>query len=230
MIRTFADRRALRTSLLPTKPQHSTWLSSRSGRVRIALMVLALAAPGQSWANGATCPGFAAAVLHNSGASNPFSVTIGDVSGDGKPDLVVANYGSQTCRSCWGAGTVSSRRRSPTASASARVQRRSADVNGDGKPDLAVVNEGTRAPCQSCWGTANGTFAGAVGYGAGDTRVRWRLGTSTVTASPTSRSRTPMPTPSRSYWGTGTARSPPRLTTPRHQPRVSGAWGRQRRR
>ena len=154
-MRAFADCRASRSSLLPTKPRHSTWLSSRSGRVHIALMVLALAAPGQSWANGATCPNFAASVLHNSGGTFPYAVTIGDVNGDGKPDLVVANYGSHTVSILLGSGNGLLRaRRSPTAPASTRVQWRSATSTATASPTSPLRTSNSSAPCQSCWGTA----------------------------------------------------------------------------
>ena len=166
MMRAFADCRASRTSLVQTNPRHSMWLSSRSGRVRIALMVLALATPGQSWANGATCPDFAAAVLHNSGGNNPSGVTIGDVSGDGKPDLVVANSGSHTVSILLGSGNGLF---APAVTYAVGFGPRAAaiaDVNGDGKADLAVANEGFNT-VSILLGNGNGTFAAAVGYGTG---------------------------------------------------------------
>ncbi len=75
--------------------------------------------------------------------TTPYSVTIGDVDGDGKPDLVVANYGSSTISVFRNTGTIGS------VSFAAKVDFPTwpgplcvaiGDVDGDGKPDLAVVN------------------------------------------------------------------------------------------
>ena len=74
----------------------------------------------------------------------PFSVSIGDIDGDGKPDLVVMNPFSNTVSSVLRntsiSGTVSF---SPRVDFTTGVQPRSVsigDIDGDGKPDLAVAN------------------------------------------------------------------------------------------
>jgi hypothetical protein len=83
----------IRASLLHPNPRQSTRSSSRAGRVRIVLIVVVLAAFGRSGANCATCPDFAAAVNYGAG-SGPEAMALGDVNGDGKPDLAVADNGS----------------------------------------------------------------------------------------------------------------------------------------
>ena len=91
---------------------------------------------------------FQAAVAYNSGAQEPHSLAVADVNGDGKPDVVVANYyclinvcpfdlvgvllgngdGTFQTAATYGSGAQGT--------ASITV----ADVNGDGKPDLLVAN------------------------------------------------------------------------------------------
>ena len=79
-------------------------------------------------------------------ASIPWSVAIGDLNGDGKPDLAVANYGSgivsvllNTTAPGSTTATFAAKRPSPSASGPRSVA--IGDLNGDGKPDLAVANE-----------------------------------------------------------------------------------------
>jgi len=78
--------------------------------------------------------------------SNPFNVAIGDLDGDGKPDLAVANYGSNTVSVLQNTATSGS---ISTGSFAANVDFATGshpegvaigDLDGDGKPDLAVIN------------------------------------------------------------------------------------------
>ncbi|HEX6833336.1 MAG TPA: VCBS repeat-containing protein, partial [Rudaea sp.] len=93
---------------------------------------------------GATLPSFAAQQTFGVGTS-PYSVAIADVDGDGKPDLIVANFGTSTVSvlvntTAPGAATPSfaAQRTFPTGSEPGSVQ--VADVDGDGLPDLIIAD------------------------------------------------------------------------------------------
>jgi large repetitive protein len=93
---------------------------------------------------GATTPTFAPQVTFPTGAI-PYSVSIGDFNGDGKPDLATANSGSNTASillntTTTGAATptFATQVTFPTGINSISVS--IGDFNGDGKPDLAVSN------------------------------------------------------------------------------------------
>jgi hypothetical protein len=127
----------------------------------------------------ATTPGsslsFLPAVAYDSGGSGEAgdfrTVAVADVNGDGKPDVVVANFWTSTMGVLLGNGdgtfqpavSFNAGIHSPTAIAIA-------DVNGDGKPDLVV----------GIWsggvgvllGNGDGTFQPAVAYASGGCKSR----------------------------------------------------------
>ncbi|GAA0706628.1 hypothetical protein GCM10009105_04820 [Dokdonella soli] len=95
-------------------------------------------------APGATTPSFATQQTFATGRG-PFSVTAADVNGDGKPDLIVANYGDNTASvllntTAPGAATPSFATQQTFATGSGPFSVTAADVNGDGQPDLIVAN------------------------------------------------------------------------------------------
>ena len=75
--------------------------------------------------------------------TNPNLVAIGDIDGDGKPDLAVANYGSATVsvyRNTSSSGTLSFATKVDFTTGTSPNSVAIGDVDGDGKPDLAVAN------------------------------------------------------------------------------------------
>ena len=119
---------------------------------------------------------FQAAVAYGSGGFAAESVAVADVNGDGKPDIVVTNCGSNTnCTNGTvgvllgdGNGTFQT---AVSYSASARAYSAAvADVNGDGKPDLIVANTNG---VDILLGNGDGTFQAAGTYGSGGSAAQW---------------------------------------------------------
>ena len=93
---------------------------------------------------GAATPSFAAKTDFATG-SGPISVAMGDVNGDGRPDLAVANDCSNSVSvllntTAPGAATPSFAAKTDFPTGSVPYSVAMGDVNGDGKPDLAVAN------------------------------------------------------------------------------------------
>src|SRR5206468_4724822 len=72
--------------------------------------------------------------------SSPYSVAIGDLNGDGKPDLVVPNFGSNTVSVLLGSGNGSFGVKTDFGTGALPTSVAIGDLNGDGKPELAVTN------------------------------------------------------------------------------------------
>jgi hypothetical protein len=97
-------------------------------------------------AQGAATPTFAAAQAFNVGA-NPVAVAIGDLDGDGKPDIVVANASANTLSILRnttppGSATVSFAAQQTVTTGSYPYSVALADLDGDGKLDLIAANVG----------------------------------------------------------------------------------------
>ena len=125
---------------------------------------------------------FQTAVSYDSGAATGVGLAVADVNGDGKPDLIVTNYGGESngdgaVAVLLGNGNGTFR---PAALYDSGAQDANgltvADLNGDGIPDILVANR-----CVSCsggvlsilFGNGNGTFQPAVIYPTGGNEAGW---------------------------------------------------------
>jgi hypothetical protein len=142
-------------------------------RCLLAVFLLAAAPASQLRATGSNTPQFLPAMTYDSGGINPMSVAIADVNGDGKPDLLVANWcasdsscanGSVAVLLGNGDGTFQAAVTYASGGAFA-VSVAMADVNRDGKPDLLVANCG--AISISTCGIGNGVVGILLGNGDG---------------------------------------------------------------
>jgi len=117
-------------------------------------------------------PSFAPAVVYGSGGYEGMSVAVADVNGDGKPDLIVANYCAEyTCATGGSVGVLLGNGNGTfqpavtyASGASYPASVTVADVNGDGKLDLVVAGDGTVGVLL---GKGDGTFQTAVTYASG---------------------------------------------------------------
>jgi hypothetical protein len=110
--------------------------------------------------------------------TTPSSVAIGDIDGDGKPDLMLANYGSNTVsvyRSTSSSGAITAGSFAAQVTFATGTQPRSVaigDIDGDGKPDLAVANQGTNTVSvfrntSSSGSITTGSFASHITFATG---------------------------------------------------------------
>jgi len=100
--------------------------------------------------------------------NNPLSVAVGDFNGDGKLDLVVANYdaftSTNTVSVLLGNGDGTFQNQVTYATTAESISVAVGDFNGDGKPDLAVASGAVNV----LLGNGDGTFQNQVTYSTGD--------------------------------------------------------------
>jgi FG-GAP-like repeat len=98
--------------------------------------------------------------------TNPSSVAIGDLNGDGRLDLAVANAGSNTVSVLLGNGNGSFSAATPYATGANPQSVAIGDLNGDGRLDLAVANYDSNT-VSVLLGNGNGSFSAATPYATG---------------------------------------------------------------
>src|SRR5205809_513550 len=115
-------------------------VGARAGAVLFACVGVALTL-GVVTVPAASTPLFAAPTTYETGAG-PESVAIGDLNGDGRPDLATTDSAGTTLSVFFnsGDGSFGGSVDYPTGSAPEAVV--IGDLNGDGKPDLVSANRG----------------------------------------------------------------------------------------
>lgn len=117
---------------------------------------------------------FQPVVTYNSGGNTALSVAVADVSGDGKPDLLVGNQCDTSINCAHGLLGVLLGNGDGTfqpavgydAGGTGAWSVAVADVNGDGKPDLVIAIAFSNMVAVLL-GNGDGTFQGATTYGSG---------------------------------------------------------------
>src|SRR5439155_1623497 len=108
-------------------------------------------------------------------SDGPLSVAIGDLNGDGKPDLAVGNNGPHSPDTTANTSTVSVLLGNGDGTFGGKADYGTGktakvgigELNGDGKPDLAVANVGD-GTVSVLLGAGDGTFAVQTTYSTGD--------------------------------------------------------------
>ena len=142
-------------------------LLRRTGHgLRTAALLAATAGAAHAQTPAAT---FGPAATFSTGAnSQPTDIAVADVNGDGKPDLVTANFFNTTVGVLLGTGTGTFGAAASFALGPNNNPRylAVADVNGDGKPDALTANAYTNT-AGVLLGTGTGTFGAATTFATG---------------------------------------------------------------
>jgi hypothetical protein len=123
--------------------------TGRTGKVEARRCAVLLACGGVALTLGVVAPSAAGSAPAFGGPKNfkagryPFSVAIGDLNGDGKQDMAVANYGASTVSVLLNRGGGRFRAKVDHATGPHPSSVVIGDLNGDRKADLAIANQGT---------------------------------------------------------------------------------------
>ncbi|RZK61373.1 MAG: VCBS repeat-containing protein, partial [Hymenobacter sp.] len=149
---------------------YSSWLP-RWTRRPLAALGLLLATAGAAQAQAVA---FAPVAAYTSGGMNPYGLAVGDVNGDGRPDLVTINSVSYMVAVLPGSTTSPGTFGGPATYASGgntgnALSVALGDVNGDGRLDVVATNtdNGTVSVLLNL-ATAPGTFGPATVYSTGN--------------------------------------------------------------
>lgn len=102
--------------------------------------------------------------------SGPRGIAVADVNGDGKLDLLTANYNGNSAGVLLGTGTGSFGVVTPYSTGAGPISIAVADVNGDRKLDLLTANGGSDT-AGVLLGNGNGTFQSATVYSTGTNSI-----------------------------------------------------------
>ena len=100
------------------------------------------------------------------GGSSPWAITTADLNGDGKPDLITANFANNTVSVLLGNGNGSFQSQALYAVGTHPLGVAVADLNGDGKPDIIAANNESDS-ISVLLGNGNGTFQSQTTFGVG---------------------------------------------------------------
>src|SRR5258705_171429 len=137
-------------------PHH---VALRFGLLLVVCVSIIASSASRSWGG----PLFAAAFSFDTGPS-PSSVAMGDLNGDGKPDLVAANNGFSTVSVLLGNGDGTFGAKVDYATGIGPWSVAIGDVSGDGTPDFAVAGNGGG---RILLGNGDGSFVAIGDYGTG---------------------------------------------------------------
>jgi uncharacterized repeat protein (TIGR01451 family) len=149
-----------------SRPTRQMRRSAKLGIVVAALSAwLAFASPPSS---AATAVSFAPVLSFPSGGSWPYAVATGDLNGDGKQDMAVANSGVGGVGLLLGTGGGNF---APVTSYAGGIFFPDAlaigDLNGDGKPDVVVASNGGGDNVALLFGNGDGSFAAPTIFNGG---------------------------------------------------------------
>ncbi len=108
-------------------------------------------------------------------AKNTISVALGDLTGDGKLDVVAANFRSDTLSVLLGNGDGTFQAQQTFATGLEPISVTLGDVNGDGIPDIVLADEGGNT-VGVLLGNGNGTFQAEQTFAAGLEPISVALG------------------------------------------------------